>query len=501
MSNWDLGFGREPAESYEPFYPPHPGAPGEAAFRAGDAESPGSAGWPGTEDYPGDDDELYDPPYPITYERDAFDGGSSWPAAPRPASSQPPQPPAPAPAPPPPAAPWDEPWLDDLRGGRVDGPWRSPNSRPVWRRWLIPTGIAALAAGISATLVLLAGAHPSAPAAAGTARPTTPATSAAGRPPASRPAAPRKTVTGAAPPLTLATAEGVLANYTTVNNSANAERSDSELAMVETGGSYAIDAGLYTIQQATGETPFPAFSPDAATYYIPQAEPAGGPRWFVARVSNAFSAHPKKVTSTEYLLFTQSAPGDTWLNAIEPYLLPGAEAPQIAIGGNGLAQALSPTATSLAAAPGQLAGLTAAALDGTGSAVSVPGPGEQPDRRDQKFWQAKLPNATITDTHAPATGTGAGAGAGAGAGTVGQTFALLTTNGGALVFYTDAAELTITPPAGSSLHLTVPGFYSSADPLTHAGLSYLDQFAAYDPPPAAGSPTVIAEYSGLTGKN
>src|SRR5580692_1754124 len=195
MSNWDLGFGREPAESYEPFYPPHPGAPGEAVFRAGDAESPGSAGWPGTEGYPGDDDELYDPPYPITYERDAFDGGSSWPAAPRPASSQPPQPPAPAPAPPPPAAPWDEPWLDDLRGGRVDGPWRSPNSRPVWRRWLIPTGIAALAAGISATLVLLAGAHPSAPAAAGTARPTTPATSAAGRPPASRPAAPRKTVT------------------------------------------------------------------------------------------------------------------------------------------------------------------------------------------------------------------------------------------------------------------------------------------------------------------
>ena len=92
------------------------------------------------------------------------------------------------------------------------------------------------------------------------------------------------------PPLTLAAAEGVLATYTALNNGANAERSDSELAMVETGGSYAIDAGLYTIQRAADETPYPAFGPVAATYYIPRAEPADGPRWFVVRVANAFSA-------------------------------------------------------------------------------------------------------------------------------------------------------------------------------------------------------------------
>ena len=116
----------------------------------------------------------------------------------------------------------------------------------------------------------------------------------------------------------------------------------------------------------------------------------------------------------------------------------------------------------MAAAPGQLAGLTAASLDGTGSAVSVPAPGGLADRRDQKFWQTKLRNATVTDAPAPATGTGTGTG------TVGHTFALLTTNGGALVFYTDSAELTIIPPTGSGLRLTVPGFYSPADPLTRA---------------------------------
>jgi hypothetical protein len=440
MSNWDFGFGQEPADSYEPYDP-------------------------------------QDAPYPITYERDDFGSSGGRDST------------DPMPAVHPDSRAGGEPWLDDPRGDARDDAWWNPESRPGWRRWLIPAGVAVLAAVIGATLVLLTGGHRGAPAASGAAKPTTPATPAAGRPAPSRTPAPRKTAVAAAPPLTLAAAEDALSGYTTVNNGANAVRSDSELAMVETGGSYAIDAGLYTIQRADGAAPYPAFGPVAATYYIPRAEPADGPRWFVARVANAFSANPKKVTSTEYLLFTQAAPGGTWRNAVEPYLLPGVGAPQIAIGGNGLATAVSVTSTSLAAAPGHLAGLTAASLDGTGSAVSVPDPGELPDRSDQKFWQGKLANATVTDVHAPA------------AGTLGQTYALLTTNGGAVVFYTDSAELTILPPTGSRLHLTVPGFYSPAEPLTRAGLTYLDQFAAYDPPPGAGLPTVIAEYSGLTAKN
>jgi hypothetical protein len=79
--------------------------------------------------------------------------------------------------------------------------------------------------------------------------------------------------------------------------------------------------------------------------------------------------------------------------------------------------------------------------------------------------------------------------------------ACFATDGGALVFYTDAAELTITPPAGSTLHLTVPGFYTPTQALTRATVSYLDQFAAYDPPTAAGTPRIIADYSAITGKN
>ena len=482
MSNWDLGFGRAPGASDEPF-------------------------------------DLLDAPSRITFESDDFDGGPSWSATSGLISPQPPAPPPPpsapsAPTPPPPQSlPWPPPpsapppWppapppADRFEGDRYAGgrhtaagylnePLWNPDQRPSGRRWLVPAVVAGLAAVIGATLVLLNGAHSGRASTVGAVQPMTSATAATSRPATSRTTAPRKMAVVAAPPLTLAAAKDALAEYTAVNNGANAERSDSELALVETGASYAIDASTYALQRAAGRPPYPAFAPVTATYYIPRSEPADGPRWFVVRVANAFAANPKNVTSTEYLLFTQSAPGGPWRNAVEPYLLPGANAAQIAIGANGLATAVSVTSASLAAAPGQLARLTAASLDGAGGGVFVTGasPGLA-DRSDRKFWQAKLPTATVADTDAAAAGAG------------GQTFALLTSNGGALVFYTDSAELTITPSPGSKLHLNVPGLYSAAQALTSARLAYLDQFAAYDPPATAGAPTVIGAYSGITGKN
>ena len=44
-------------------------------------------------------------------------------------------------------------------------------------------------------------------------------------------------------------------------------------------------------------------------------------------------------------------------------------------------------------------------------------------------------------------------------------------------------------------------FYSASQPLTKATVSYLEQFAAYDPPAGGGAPRVVADYSGITGKN
>ena len=139
-------------------------------------------------------------------------------------------------------------------------------------------------------------------------------------------------------------------------------------------------------------------------------------------------------------------------------------------------------------APGQLPAATAASLDGTGQ-PAIADPGNLADRSDQKTWQGKVTGGTVTDTHTTPAGAN------------GQEYALRTTDGGALVFYTDAARLTITPPAGSALRLTIPGLYSSQQTQTQATVGYLEQFAAYDPPAAGTTPRIIADYSGITGKN
>jgi hypothetical protein len=101
---------------------------------------------------------------------------------------------------------------------------------------------------------------------------------------------------------------------------------------------------------------------------------------------------------------------------------------------------------------------------------------------DRAFWQGKLPASSVTDAHTPS----------------GPVYGLRTTDGGALLFYADAAELTLTAPAGEAMHLTVPGFYSPSQALTRAGIGYQEQFATYDPPSGGSGLRVVADYSGIT---
>jgi hypothetical protein len=404
-------------------------------------------------------------------------------------------------------APEEEPAPDDQQDyfagpGRTDpgaepdrpgpGDRRSPVGRRSRRRLTLALA-GAVIAGAAAAAAHLAGRAPASM--TSQSQPSPAAAAAQGRAP-SRPAVPTAAAAPAvhpAPPapVTLAQAKEALAAYTAANNTANAQRSAPELATVETGASYAIDAGTYLSGQGT--PPFPAFAPAQAAFYIPRGESATGPRWFAVQVANAFTAQPQNVTSREYLVFTQQAPGGPWLQTAEPYLLPGAGAPQVAVGADGLATAVSPGDASLAVAPGRLPAATAAAIDRTAAGPAQPAiaaPGHLADVSDEHLWQQKLPGDKVTDTHAPATGAD------------GQEFALKTAGGGALVFYADAAQLTLTAPAGQTLHFTIPGFYPAAGPpLPAETVTYLDQFAAYDPPAGGEAPQVIAGYSGITGKD
>jgi hypothetical protein len=337
-------------------------------------------------------------------------------------------------------------------------------------RWLVLALVVVAGAGVVAGLVLT-GANP-----AGQARATHSPSPAPLQvvPPVLQ--TPQHTTTGQAP-LTMAQAKQVLAAYTAANNAANAERSDTTLATIETGSSYAVDAGIYRVQQAQNAAPFPAFAPRRAQYYIPRE--TAYPRWFAVQVTNARLASPKMVYGTEYLLFTQAAPGAPWKNAVEPYLLSGTTAPSVALGADGLATPVT-AATPLSIPSGKIAQVTASSLDGTGP---VADPGNLSDLTDRGFWQRKLPTSSVTDSHAPSAG---------------GVYGLRTAGGGALLFYTDAAELTLTAPAGEVMHLTVPGYYSPGQALTRAKIGYLEQFAAYDPPPGGSGLRVLADYSGIT---
>jgi len=150
----------------------------------------------------------------------------------------------------------------------------------------------------------------------------------------------------------------------------------------------------------------------------------------------------------------------------------------VSLGAGGLAAPVT-AATALAVPVGQIAQVTASSLDGTGQ---LPNPGNLADLMDRAFWQGKLPASSVTDAHSPS----------------GPVYGLRTTDGGALLFYADAAELTLTAPAGEAMHLTVPGFYSSGQALTRAGIGYQEQFATYDPPSGSSGLRVVADYSGIT---
>jgi hypothetical protein len=286
------------------------------------------------------------------------------------------------------------------------------------------------------------------------------------------------------PPITQAQAQQVLAAYTTTNNAANASASDEQIAMAEAGSSLAIDVGINRGKRANGSAGYPAYTPMAASYYIP-LEPAAYPHWFAVQVKNARTSDPGTQISAEYLVFTQAAAGAPWLDALEPFIPNSATPPPIALDADGHATAVAASDAGLAESPAAASGATATALDsGTGQLAS---PSTLADAKELQSLRTALPSGTgLTDRHAA---------------TSGPVYGLRTTDGGTLLFYEVTAQLTVTAPAGRTVALNVPGFFSPASPVTHAVLDYQEQFAVVDPARGQGAlGPVVADYSGITGQ-
>jgi len=229
---------------------------------------------------------------------------------------------------------------------------------------------------------------------------------------------------------------------------------------------------------------YTAFTAENATYYIPR-QPAGVyPRWFAVRVTYANLAAPQHATGAGYVLFTQAAKNAPRKNVLEPYMLPGSgPGPFIETDAHGYAIAASASdEAGLSITSAQVQKATAASLDGT--SATVKNPGNLADLRDEAYFGGKLPSgSTGTDKHS----------------TSGRVFALKTAGGGVLAFYALTAQLTLAPPPGQTFQVSIPGFYSSSQTLTSVTIGYAEQFATYIPPGQA-SPQILADASGITGR-
>jgi len=279
------------------------------------------------------------------------------------------------------------------------------------------------------------------------------------------------------PAISTAAAQRVLASYWAANNQANKARSDTLLARIEAGTSYQMDAGAYRTGRAAGSAsgymPVTAQNP---VLWIPR-QPAGAyPRWFAARVTYTGQG-------AGYLVFTQPQAGAPWKNVLEPYLLHGTgPGPFVTTDAGGYAAQADPDAAGLAVTPAQIEEQTAASLDGAAAAVG--NPGNLADMRDEAYFAAHLPPGSAAgDRHSPG----------------GMDFAVQTTGGGALVFYSLSATVSLTPPPGQALEIGIPGYYTPARPQTSTvTIRYVEQFAAYLPPGHARA-QLLADASGIAG--
>jgi hypothetical protein len=388
-------------------------------------------------------------------------------------------------------------------GDETRPPWGDPyptapptpeSPRRGWRPAVRPLTVAALALAVVAAgaggAVLrgkMASAPAAAPAAAASAGLSTTAGGAGGTVSPQQPAA-------EPPTISRADAASVVANYSQINNKANAAHSDSLLSTIEGGSSYTMDAGAYRFELGqSSRAAYVPFQLTDTTYYIPRLPQGSYPRWFAVKSTYVTMADDKNL-GTAYVVFVQNAVGAPWKDVIEPDILPGQTLPQIAVDSSGYAQSAAPDTGGLNVAPSKIGQVTAEWLDqlaaNKSDSVIKNESGNLTDLQDEVFWRSGQGGAPMdaTDVHAAP---------------VGQVFALKTTFGGALVFYTTAAQLTLTPANGDTISgLNIPGYYSPANSagLTSATVGYVEQFATYIPPAGSNARDVVADISSIASR-
>jgi hypothetical protein len=229
-----------------------------------------------------------------------------------------------------------------------------------------------------------------------------------------KPAPSKASTTPTAAALTEAQARTVFTRYQKINNQANSHLSDKLISTIETGPMLKADLVDYKITRAGDEPKIKAFTYRSPHFYIPGN--AGTP-WFAVDAKSTLGGE-------EFLVFVQS--GGTYKLATSAWKSKD-PFPSIALGPDGSATAVTGGATTqVAASHSQYLTTTAAGLRGDGFA-----PGASTTQLG-KTWEKNV--AKITQGGAWQGGTSWKP-------RTDPVYALKTTDGGTLVWYTATQNL------------------------------------------------------------
>ncbi|MDX3204477.1 hypothetical protein, partial [Streptomyces scabiei] len=228
-----------------------------------------------------------------------------------------------------------------------------------------------------------------------------------------------------APALTAGLARDVIAHYSKINNEANADRNRALLDTVEDGPLYAMSVSDYTETEGlptADRKPYKPWSYDSANakLYIPRLA-AGQDRWFVAALSDQKGKAPSRLG-----VFAERPQHKRW-ELVSVVDLDGQKLPGIAFDQDGYARAVAADGNKQLAAGAGL--LRAAVLDNfatggssTGTKVFAPTQASKQQIEVHDKTGARFGNQ----------GTTVFAGA---ANRYKDAYALKTTDGGALIFF------------------------------------------------------------------
>jgi hypothetical protein len=281
------------------------------------------------------------------------------------------------------------------------------------------------------------------------------------------------------PALTKDQAAQVLQRFVATANRASHDLDDETLAAVEGSPQLTMDAAAYKLRRAAKYKPADVRY-TKPSFYIPRL--SGYPRWFAADVITGTG----KDTLRHAMLFTQDKAGGPWLLTDDPYPTE-ATLGKVALGKDGYATALSPTATGLAMAPAKLGPAHAALLSGGPQAPGAAGLAAGPkttqayDALRQAEDQLGKGGVTLSSKFAPDAS---------------PVHALRTTDGGALVWYVVRQNEAYATPNRGRLAVTgdLVGLAPASSAKTRLDTTVLVQYLAAVPPKGKGPVAVTGMY-------